>query len=108
MNFETYEIYKIVDSMFDMELPAEEVIEAVEDHDYSRMHAIVFTQYWLEQHNRKDEFVLNCTEAERFFNPDGTLRTELYLSDYDGSKELLAKWDVRPVINAYSRRINNA
>ena len=68
-----------IDAQFKSGFDAEEVLELCEDADMHRVDAVVLTQCWLLWEMRDDEFKINCTEAERFFLPDGKIKTAAYL-----------------------------
>ena len=74
------EKYRFIDAMFDDGFEAREVLELCDDWDMDRVSAVVLTQCWLILNQRKDEFEINCTDAERFFNSDGTIKVAEYLA----------------------------
>ena len=72
--------YRLIDSCFDDGFEAWEVIEICEDWEMSRLDAVVFVQFWLQKNGRKEEFVINCAEAEHLFYPDGKIKLHAYLN----------------------------
>lgn len=71
--------WRYIDAQFNSGFDAEEVLELCEDADMRRVDAVVLTQCWLLWEMRDDEFKINCTEAERFFLPNGKIKTAAYL-----------------------------
>ena len=87
MEFVKLDVYNYVDAMFDSGLDATNVIESCEDVGISRLDAVIFTQYWLQVHKRDDVFEINCVDAERFFNTDGTIKVGLYVTENAWARE---------------------
>ena len=71
--------YAFVDAMFKDGFDAAEVLEICDEHEMPRLDAVVATQYYVLRNNRKDEFEINCVEAEHYFKSDGTLDVDAYL-----------------------------